>query len=293
MIPLISMALAGCLAVGADSDQILARDLVPVYPEMASLEPATPVAHAPEPGVSRIFHAADLRTLAVRLGLPVVPDHEFCVERPVSPLDPAQLLTAMKIALPQAQIEILDYSRQPAPAGEIEFSRQGLRDGSLRNGSLWTGGVRYAGNRRFVIWARVKVVASVRRVVALGDLKPERPIEAGLVVEQVRDEFPATGDFAAALDQVTGKWPRLMIRAGAEIRLDQLTEPKQVARGDRVRVDVFTGGAHLELEGIAECSGAAGETIPVRNPDSNRRFRARVEGQGRVLVDGNSVKVIP
>ena len=293
MIPLFSIALAGCLAVGGSSDQILARDLVPVYPEMASLEPATPVAHAPEPGLSRVFRASDLHALAIRFGLPVVPDQEFCVERSVSPLDPAQLQAAMKAALPDAHIEILDYSRQPAPAGEIEFLRQGLRESSLRNGSLWTGAVHYAGNRRFVIWARVKVVASVRRVLALGDLKPERAIEAGQIVEQVREEFPTAGNFAATLDQVTGKWPHLMIRAGMEIRLDQLTEPKDVARGEKVRVDVFTGGAHLEFEGIAEISGATGESIPVRNPDSNRRFRARVEGRGRVSVDGSAIKVIP
>lgn len=153
------------------------------------------------------------------------------------------------------------------------------------------GSVRYGANRRFVIWARVKVVSSVRRVLALGDLKPDRPIEAGEVMDQTREEFPSAGSFAVTSDQVTGKRPRQMIRAGAEIRVDQLSEPAEVTRGDRVRVDVFDGAAHLEFEGIAESSGLAGEVIAVRNPDSNRRFRARVEGKGRVSVKGNSVKV--
>ena len=40
--------------------------------------------------------------------------------------------------------------------------------------------------------------------------KPERAIEAGQIVEQAREEFPAAGNFAATLDQVTGKWPRVM-----------------------------------------------------------------------------------
>jgi flagella basal body P-ring formation protein FlgA len=293
MILLLSMALAGCLAVGAGSDQIVARDLVPVYPEMASLDPGTPVGHAPEPGVSRVFRADDLRTLALRLGLPVVPEAEFCVERPVAPLDPAQLLAAMQAVLPEARIEILEFSRQPAPAGEIEFPRQALREGSARTGSLWTGSVRFGGNRRFLIWAHVKVLASVHRVVALGDLKPEHAIEAGQVIEQTREEFPAAGNFATALTDVAGRWPRLAIRAGSEIRADQLVEPKDVARGERVRVEVSIGATRLDFEGIAECSGSAGEMIPVRNPDSNRRFRARVEGKARVSVDGNAVKVTP
>jgi flagella basal body P-ring formation protein FlgA len=291
MIPLFSMALAACLAVGAGSDQIVAGDLVPAYPEMASLDPATPVGHAPEPGLSRTFRAFDLRTLAARFGLPAAPDQEFCVERSVAPLDPARLLEAMKRTLPLARIEILEYSRQPAPPGELEFPRQGLREGSPRNGALWSGSVRYAGSRRFLIWVRVKVAMSVRRVLALADLKAGQSIETGQILEQTRDEFPAPGDFAVTLDQVAGKWPRLMLRAGSEIRLDQLVEAKDVARGERVRVEVVAGAARLEFEGIAESSGSAGEMIPVRNPDTNRRFRARVEGRGRVSVGGNTIKV--
>ncbi len=291
MIPLLSMALAACLAVGAGSDQILAGDLLPAYPEMAALDPATPVGHAPEPGVSRTFRAFDLRTLAARFGLSAVPDQEFCVERPVAPLDPDRLLEAMKSTLPQAHIEILEYSRQPAPPGELELPRQGLREGAQRNGALWTGSVRYAGNRRFLIWARVRVTAGVRRVVAMADLKPGQPIEPGQILEQTREEFPASGDFAITLDQVAGKWPRLALHAGSEIRLDQLVDAKDVARGERVRVDVVEGAARLEFEGIAESSGSAGEMIPVRNPGTNRRFRARVEGKGRVSVGGATVKV--
>jgi hypothetical protein len=33
-----------------------------------------------------------------------------------------------------------------------------------------------------------------------------------------------------------------------------------------------------------KASGAVGETIPVRNPESHKRFAARVEGKGRVSV---------
>ena len=290
MTTLFLMAVAACLAVGAGSDEIRAGNLVPAYPEMAALDPATPVAHAPEPGVPRVFRAFDLRTLAARFGLPAVPEQEFCVERPVALLDPARLLEAMKSTLPEARIEILEYSRQPAPSGELEFLRRGLRDGALRNGALWAGSVRFAGNRRFLIWARVKVTEAVRRVVAMADLKPGQPVEPGQILEQTREEFPASGDFAVTADQVAGKWPRLALRAGSEVRLDQLADAKDVARGERVRVEVVEGAARLEFEGIAESSGSAGETIAVRNPDTNRRFRARVEGKGRVSV-GTTVKV--
>ncbi len=292
MTPLLSLALAACLAVGAGSDHILAGDLVSAYPAMASLDPATPVVHAPEPGVSRVFRSLDLRPLAARFNLePPDPATEFCVERPVAPLDPARLMNAMQAVLPEARISVMEYSRQPAPAGTVEFTRDGLHEGTARSGSLWMGAVRYGATRRFPIWARVQVAMKLNRVLALGDLRPEQPIQPGQVIEEQREEFPKTGDFAASRDQVAGRWPRISIRAGSEIRMDQLIDPKAVGRGERVRVEVVEGGAHLEFDGIAESSGSAGETIPVRNPENGHRFRARVEGKGRVSVGAAPLKV--
>ena len=62
-------------------------------------------------------------------------------------------------------------------------------------------------------------------------------------------------------------------------------------RGETVRVEVSSGGAHLEFEARAQASGSAGETIQILNPASKKLFPARVEGKGRVSVQGNlSVK---
>jgi len=41
----------------------------------------------------------------------------------------------------------------------------------------------------------------------------------------------------------------------------------------------------LKLEAVAEAAGAAGQTIPVRNPGSGRVFKAKVEGKGMVSVE--------
>ena len=82
-----------------------------------------------------------------------------------------------------------------------------------------------------------------------------------------------------------GRIPRLAIHAGAEIRLDELDVPKDVLRGDPVKVVVTSGAAQLEFDAVAEGSGAVGARIEVHNPDSNKSFLARVEGKGRVSVD--------
>jgi len=66
-----------------------------------------------------------------------------------------------------------------------------------------------------------------------------------------------------------------------------------VLRGDTVTVEVFNGAAHLELQGLAQGSGAMGDTIAVLNPDSHKQFPARVEGKGRVSVGSPAAKVTP
>ncbi|HWC98008.1 MAG TPA: flagellar basal body P-ring formation chaperone FlgA [Candidatus Sulfopaludibacter sp.] len=290
MIPLLYL-LSACLAVEPGSDQILARDLAPAFPALATVDPATPLAYAPAPGVSRTLRVPELHTLATRFHLMDAPDREICFERAVTPLDPAKLLSVMQAALPEGRIEILEYSRLPAPAGDIRFPREGLRaEAANHQGAVWNGFVQYAGNRHFAIWARVNVQVTMHRVLSIGDLTAGRAVEAGQIMLQTRDEFPAPGKFAETLEEVAGKWPRVAIRAGVEIRIDQLRDPKEVSRGDTVRVDVSAGAAHLELEGVAESAGAVGEVISVRNPISNKRFRARVEAPGRVSVAGATVK---
>lgn len=288
----VAFALA-CLAVAPGADHILAGDLAGGYPPLAALAPETPIALAPAPGMIRVFRAPDLRLLSARFHLDPGQANgpPLCVERPVAPLDTPRLLAAMRRALPEAQIDILDFSRQPAPSGSIEFAASGLQpvssavSGSRPQSALWTGAVVYAGTRRFAIWATVAAHVTVPRILAVVDLHPGSPVTGVQLAAQTRDEFPSPAPFAVSMDQVTGYWPRVPIRAGSPIRRDQLEAPKDVMRGSVVHVEVRNGAARLELEAVAEASGMAGEFIPIVNPSSRKRFRARVEAVGRVSVD--------
>jgi flagella basal body P-ring formation protein FlgA len=290
MILPMAFALA-CLAVEPGADRILARDLAAAFPPLSGVAPATEIALAPAPGVTRVFRASDLRLLAARFHLDAAPapDPPICVERPVAPLDAPRLLAAMRKSLPEARIEVLEFSRQPAPSGEIEFPAAGLHaagaPGSQPMAALWSGAVLYAGTRRFAIWATATVRVTVPRVLAVADLRPGSPIGAEQLAAETREEFPSAAPFALRVDQVAGRWPRLAIRAGSPIRTDQLEQPRDVMRGSTVHVDVRNGAARLELDALAETSGAVGEFISVRNPSSGKRFRARVDGRGRVSVD--------
>jgi flagella basal body P-ring formation protein FlgA len=273
--------LAACLSVRAASGLITAADLVPEFPGLEAVPPETSLALAPSPGVARVLHAAELEKIGVRLHVEA-PRREICVQRPVAPPDPARMLAAMQAVLPEARIEILDFSRRPIPEGEIEFPRRNLREGPAA--CFWSGNVRYAGNSLFPVWARVAVTVKLPRVIAAADLRPGLEITTDLVRDEMREVFPSAAAFPQSAGQVVGKSARVFIRTGSVIRADQLEVSKEVGIGETVRVDVWNGGAHLKLEARAEASGALGQVIPVRNPDSQKRFLARVEGKARVSV---------
>jgi hypothetical protein len=69
-------------------------------------------------------------------------------------------------------------------------------------------------------------------------------------------------------------WAKVRVTGGAG----------QVSQGDRVSVEVISGGALLAFEGTAGSSGRIGESIRVRNPGNGKWFQAQVEGKGKVAV---------
>lgn len=280
--PLAQLAMAGCLAVAPAADRIEARDLAVAYPELAAAAGDTALAPAPEPGFTRIFRGPELRRLAARFDLPVPPDREICVTRKTIPVDPARLVDAMRGALPDARIELLDYSRQPVPEGPLHFEPHALRGSP--SAAVWPGWVEFAANRRFAVWAKVKLNLKARRVLAVTDLAPGTPIPAAAVAEMWVDALPSAAAYPESVAAVIGHWPRVAIRAGAAIRGDQLEPVRQVMRGQTVTVEVTADGARLELEARAESAGDTGALVAVRNPSSHKQFLARVVGPGRVLV---------
>lgn len=292
MMFLAPVAMAGCLALAAGSDRITAADLSPVFAGLESVPPETALSFAPAPGVERVFRVPELRRIAAQFHLPSAPETEICITRTVAPLESATLLAAMRKEMPSATITVLDFSRQAAPQGEIVFRRAGLRSNST-TGAVWFGVVRYAPSREFTIWAKVTVTAQVSLAIAKRDIAAGKLIEPEDVAVETRDEFPSVSAFPVSAGEATGKIARVPIRAGTPIRREILGNVKEVRQGDTVEVNVQNGAAHLKFEARAEASGAVGDAISVRNPISGKRFLAKVEGKGRVFVDGSTAKVNP
>lgn len=272
-----------------DHDPITARDLAAFLPAFAILSPDTPIAPAPGPGVRRVFHALELRSLARGYSLELATAEDLCFEWPMEVPGRAHLLEAMQAALPEpgTRIEVLETSPYPAPRGRIEFRREDLASPALPEAPapvVWRGNVVYGANQRFAVWARVRITARVNRVVAAETIRPGAQVSAAQLRVESGNAFPASGDQASRIDQVAGRVALRLIEAGTEIHLSQLQQPPDIKRGDAITVQVLSGSTRLAFTGKSESDGRTGDLISVRNPRSNKIFQARVEGKDRALV---------
>lgn len=72
--------------------------------------------------------------------------------------------------------------------------------------------------------------------------------------------------------------PKKAVRAAVRVG------PPEIQRGDKVEVRVISGSVLLKFEAEAMSSAHVGESVIVLNPESGRRFVARVEDKGKVVV---------
>jgi flagella basal body P-ring formation protein FlgA len=284
---LAALVASTCLAVAGPN--ITARDLARAVPEFVPGDPDAVVAYAPAPGVERTFYGEELRQALSRLHYETAePLSNVCFTRPVSPVRSEDALAAMKRTLGEsAHIEILELSRFAAPAGTIVFPREQL---SAPPQAMWRGYVEYDGDKRFSIWARVSVSMKIVRAIAVEQLKPGVPIQAGQVKFEIVEGFPELRTTPQSAKAIEGCLPRRFVAADSPVWNDAIAPPNQVTKGDRVTVIVHSGQARLSFDAEAQGSGKHGDLISLKNPDSGKLFRARVDGPEQVRLDTVSVK---
>jgi flagella basal body P-ring formation protein FlgA len=276
-----------CVAVSGA--EILGADLARAIPVFRAVPSDLPITPSPLPGAVRMFPASELQTIAARFAIREVLPAETCFRIATEPLNRARIIESMTGALkiPGVRIEVLDLSNESAPVGRIDFPLENLRTPATPNRDLpvvWRGDIIYAGDRRFAIWAKVKLTAPVTRLIAVENLRMGVPIKPGQIREEVIEAFPLSPGRETTLSQIDGLVPMRAIAAGAEVRAVDVIRPNEVNRGDLVHVEVRMGAARVALTGRAESAGHMGEFVPVRNLESSRVFQARVEGKGSVTV---------
>jgi Chaperone for flagella basal body P-ring formation len=156
MLPVIwvLMAAVGCESVSGD--RITARDFTRVAPEFSVLPESVSFGFAPLPGARRNFTAADVQKIARQYGIQTAYRDSLCFEWPMRRLERPEVVTAMGDTLGQSGVQVEEYSLFPAPPGLVVFPLSGLSR-RTEGSSFWRGYVQYAPDKRFNIWAKVKM----------------------------------------------------------------------------------------------------------------------------------------
>jgi flagella basal body P-ring formation protein FlgA len=240
--------------------------------------------------VPRIFRGADLQRIAKNQGVDILDLPDVCFALQTFIPQPEDIRTAIRQTLADvagiatARIEISASSQHPAPFGKLIFPRTGMQQASGSQPEiLWRGFVHHA-DSDFPVWARVRIIANMTRVVATANIPSGKPIQKNQVRLESCEASLLDEATARNLDEVVGYVPKSLLRAYLPIRKTQLTSLPDVAKGELVDVEVFAGAARLVVKGKAQSDGFMGSTILVRNLSSGKDFRARVAGKNQVIV---------
>jgi len=287
------LARAGCLAV--PSGRILARDLAVAVPLFQAVNPDEILGFAPFPGTKRVLSSRELLLTARRYGLvfpPGEPAPSVCIERIVSQLSLEQVRAALLASLLDmagVQLEVLTFSSQPLPPGQLAFRREALNTPPGNNPQtpvIWRGNLVYDDQHSLSVWARVRISVEREIPIAVETIQKGAVIRADQVATTYIRQFPSVEPSPALPRVIAGKVARSTLPAGQPIFAAQLDELKDVFRGETVHVRVIDGGASICFDGIAQSSGQKGDTIMIYNRSSAISFRALIEGRQQVLVRG-------
>ncbi len=281
------MMLVGILAVLCGSvagPRITAGDLAKAEPLPAPADPSAVVGYSPTPGIQRIMHAGEVRQLLAHFEIaPAGELTDACFERPLSDLTATAVTAAMRQTLgPEPRLEVTDLSGFRIPAGELIFPLEELGPPPI---ALWRGYVLYDGNKRFRVWAHVKIHTTVKRLIALEDLKPGAPIKLRQVAFQSVEEFPQKRTTPVSLDHLEGSLPRRFIPANSPVWSDSIDPPLDITKGDHVSVTVNSGLATISVDAEAVSSGRCGDPINLKNLESGKVFRARIDSPGQAVLE--------
>ena len=278
---------------GVEGDALLGRDLAAADPQFAGVPGDARLGYAPMPGSRRTLSAAELKRLGAGYGVNGE-FHDLCFEYPTRQLQSGEILEALRdgLKVDGSDIQVTEFSLYAAPKGDIVFPLSGLsRPSPLRADEpvIWRGYVKYAGGRKFSIWAKVRLRVTETRVVATEDLAAVAlPVAASQLRVETVTGFPSLQPFASTVAQIAGHRLRRAVRQGAPVSLDAVDAgsdgERAVNRGEAVEVEVDAGPAHLKFEGRAESGGVMGEIVTIRNAKSGKTFAARVVGKGKVEV---------
>jgi len=120
-----------------------------------------------------------------------------------------------------------------------------------------------------------------------------RPIDRGDVLQAAdltvvqRPKAQAAG--LIRMNAAIGMEARSQLHPGQPIRASDVMMPQIVKRNDTVTLVYQAPGLTLTVRGVAQDTGALGDTIGVINPQTKRVVQGIISGPGQVMVDNSVV----
>jgi flagella basal body P-ring formation protein FlgA len=132
------------------------------------------------------------------------------------------------------------------------------------------------------VWVKADVRVFDDVVVSSQPLMMHEIVTAKQVHLDRRDISNLNGRTFSRLDDVIGQQVTRALAVNETLTHRALTRPAIIRRGVPVMLVYETAGLRVELPGIAEENGRAGELVQVRNPSSGKLLRGRVLDQRSV-----------
>ncbi|MGE5645490.1 MAG: flagella basal body P-ring formation protein FlgA [Acidobacteriota bacterium] len=220
---------SACVAV--EGERILVGDLAGAVPEFSSAPAAEEIGLSPAPGVRRILGRAEIERLGKRFGVAVPPGAGACFERAGAPLEEDRVKTALARALEGAGAwTLVDFCRYRAPRGELEFTAPAARPTSAP--VLVRGRIRYAENRSYPVWARVRIETPPREV-ERGDLVAVEVSSGAAVLkfEARAESGGSAGQDVTVRNPVTKKCFSARVAAQGRVLLNATQSSRQIGGG--------------------------------------------------------------
>ena len=136
--------------------------------------------------------------------------------------------------------------------------------------------------RRTVCYYKVLVYEQV--LLLTRDLGLEQPFTAADVRSEEREVEASSADYFHSPDEVIGKVPARVLKAGQVLRRNMVQMPVAVEVGAPVDILVDINGIKVKAEGVALQKGRIGAYIRVKNARSGKFLRGKV-------IDGHTVQI--
>jgi len=98
------------------------------------------------------------------------------------------------------------------------------------------------------------------------------------------DRHAARHDIVSDPDQVIGQQVRRTMQAERPVRLSDMQRPVLIAKNDLVTMTVASGNMTLVMTGVAQEDGAAGDSVRLLNPKSQKTVQGVVTGPMEICI---------